>query len=149
MPNDYQDAINKRNQQTTSNSSTDASLSEWAKEGWGFIKRGINVVSDKVGDQLEKVAPSDPELRVQKEVVDKVNRDELMQKAGHAGRALGNRISSLGGAGISAGTAFLKGALGAVSAEAKARLDEIDGVDNTPSKSDTPPSNSDNNNTVG
>tara|TARA_Y100000593_G_C4284606_1_gene324712 strand:- start:885 stop:1322 length:438 start_codon:yes stop_codon:yes gene_type:complete len=145
MPNDYQDAINKRNQQTTSNSSTDASLSEWAKEGWGFIKRGINVVSDKVGDQLEKVAPSDPELRVQKEVVDKVNRDELMQKAGHAGRALGNRISSLGGAGISAGTAFLKGALGAVSNEAKARLDEIDGVNN-PSKSDP---ESDNNNPVG
>ena len=102
-------------------------------------------MSDKVGDQLEKVAPSDPETRIQKEVVDKVNRDELMQKAGHAGRALGNRISSLGGAGISAGTAFLKGALGAVSSEAKARLDEIDG-NNTPSKSDT---TSDNNNTVG
>ncbi len=145
MANDYQDAINKRNQHNSTNSTSDTSLSEWAKEGWGFIKRGIDVVSDKVGDQLEKVAPSDPETRIQKEVVDKVNRDELMQKAGHAGRALGNRISSLGGAGISAGTAFLKGALGAVSAEAKARLDEIDG-NNTPSKSDT---TSDNNNTVG
>lgn len=145
MANDYQDAINKRNQHNSTNSASDASLSEWAKEGWGFIKRGIDVVSDKVGDQLEKVAPSDPETRIQKEVVDKVNRDELMQKAGHAGRALGNRISSLGGAGISAGTAFLKGALGAVSSEAKARLDEIDG-NNTPSKSDT---TSDNNNTVG
>ena len=144
MANDYQDAINKRSQHNSTNSSSDASLSEWAKEGWGFIKRGIDVVSDKVGDQIEKVAPSDPETRVQKEVVDKVNRDELMQKAGHAGRALGNRISSLGGAGISAGTAFLKGALGAVSSEAKARLDEIDGVNN-PSKSDT---TSDNNNTV-
>ena len=145
MANDYQDAINKRNQHNTTSSATDASLSEWAKEGWGFIKRGINVVSDKVGDQLEKVAPSDPEVRVQKEVIDKVQRDEIMQKAGHAGRALGNKISSLGGAGISAGTAFLKGALGAVSNEAKARLDEIDGVNN-PSKSDT---TSDNNNTVG
>lgn len=145
MANDYQDAINKRNQHKSTNSASDTSLSEWAKEGWGFIKRGIDVVSDKVGDQLEKVAPSDPETRIQKEVVDKVNRDELMQKAGHAGRALGNRISSLGGAGISAGTAFLKGALGAVSAEAKARLDEIDG-NTSPSKSDT---TSDNNNTVG
>ena len=145
MPNDYQDAINKRKQQAAANTATgDTSLTEWAKEGWGFIKRGINVVSDKVGDQLEKVAPSDPELRVQKEVVDKVNRDELMQKAGHAGRALGNKISSVGGAGLSAGTAFLKGALGAVSSEAKARLDEIDG-NTPPSKSDTP---SDNNNTI-
>jgi len=145
MANDYQDAIDKRNQHTNTNTNTDTSISEWASEGWGFIKRGINVVSSKVGDQIEKVAPSDPEARVQKEVIDKVQRDEIMQKAGHAGRALGNKISSLGGAGISAGTAFLKGALGAVSNEAKARLDEIDGT-NTPSKSDTP---SDNDNTVG
>tara|TARA_B100001250_G_scaffold317931_1_gene280428 strand:- start:889 stop:1323 length:435 start_codon:yes stop_codon:yes gene_type:complete len=140
MANDYQDAINKRNQHTNTNTNADTSISEWASEGWGFIKRGINVVSDKVGEQLEKVAPSDPEARVQKEVIDKVQRDEIMQKAGHAGRALGNKISSLGGAGISAGTAFLKGALGAVSNEAKARLDEIDGS-GTPSKSDTPSDN--------
>ena len=137
MANDYQDAINKRNQHNTSNSATDASLSEWAKEGWGFIKRGIIVVSDKVGDQIEKVAPSDPEERIQREVVSKVQRDEIMQKAGHAGKALGNKINSVGGTAVTAGISFLKGALGAVSPEAKARIDEIDGVE-PPAKSDTP-----------
>ena len=144
MSNDYQDAINKRKSHTDANSTSDTSLTDWAKDGWGFINRGINIVSDKVGEQLEKVAPSDPEARVQKEVIDKVKRDEIMQKAGHAGRALGNRISSVGGAGITAATAFFKGALGAVSSEAKARLDEIDGT-TPPSKSDH---TSDNNNTI-
>ena len=148
MPNDYQDAINKRKEHQTSNSGTgDSSLTDWAKDGWGFIKRGINIVSDKVGEQVEEVVPSDPEARVQKEVVNKVHRDEIMQKAGHAGRAFGHKVSSVGGASISAATAFFKGALGAVSTEAKARLDAIDG-NPTPSKSATPPSDTDNNNTV-
>ena len=144
MANDYQDAVNKRKQHTASNTAADTSLTDWAKEGWGFIKRGINVVSDKVGDQIEKVAPSDPEERIQREVVSKVQRDEIMQKAGHAGKALGTKINSVGGTAVTAGISFLKGALGAVSPEAKARLDEIDGT-NPPSKSDTP---SDDNNTI-
>ena len=61
------------------------------------------------------------------------------------GDQLGNKINSVGGTAVSAGVSFLKGALGAVSPEAKARLDEIDG-NNSPSKSDN---TSDNDNTVG
>ena len=148
MANDYQDAINKRKSQTASNTAADTSLTDWAKDGWDFIKRGVNIVSEKTGDVIEKVAPSDPEERIQREVVSKVNRDEMLAKAGHAGKALGNKINSVGGTAVSAGISFLKGALGAVSPEAKARIDAIDGND-TPSESVTPPSNTDNNNPVG
>ena len=140
----YDDAVNQRKAQNAANTTNDTSLTDWAKDGWGFINRGINIVTSKVGEGIEKVAPSDPEERIQREVVDKVKRDEMLAKASHAGKALGNKINSVGGTAVSAGFSFLKGALGAVSPEAKARLDEIDG-NNTPSKSDT---TSDNNNTA-
>ena len=123
----YDDAVNKRKAQTAANTTSDTSLTDWARDGWGFINRGINLVTSKVGDQIEKVVPSDPEERLQKEVVDKISRDELINKASHAGKALGNKINSVGGSAVFAATSFLKGALGAVSAEAKARIADIDG----------------------
>ena len=132
----YDDAVNKRKAQNAANTTPgDSSLTDWAKEGWGFINRGIGLVTSKVGDQIEKVAPSDPEERLQKEVTDKISRDEIINKASHAGKALGNKINQVGGSAVFAGVSFLKGALGAVSNEAKARIAEIDGeTPSTPSE---------------
>ena len=133
----YDDAVNTRKAQNAANSTPgDSSLTDWAKEGLGFINRGIGLVTSKVGDQIEKVVPSDPEVRLQKEVVDKISRDELINKASHAGKALGNKINSVGGSAVFAGVSFLKGALGAVSNEAKARIAEIDG-NSPPTPSET------------
>ena len=143
----YDDAVNKRKAQTAANTTSDTSLTDWAKDGWGFINRGINLVTSKVGDQIEKVAPSDPEERLQKEVTDKISRDEIIDKASHAGKALGNKINQVGGSAVFAGVSFLKGALGAVSNEAKARLAEIDG-ETPPSQSETHNEPTDNNNTI-
>ena len=136
----YDDAVNKRKAQNAANqASGDTSLTEWAKDGWGFISRGINIVSSKVGEQIEKVAPSDPEARVQQEVVNKVRRDEVANQASAAGAALGAKIGQVGGATVSAATSFFKGALGAVSKEAKARLGDIDEPISS-TKSETPES---------
>ncbi len=98
----YDDAVNKRKAQNAANqSSGDASLKEWASDGLGFIKKGINIVSSKVGESIEKVAPSDPEARVQQEVVNKVRRDEVANQAAAAGAALGTKIGQVGGATVS------------------------------------------------
>ena len=122
----YQDALNKRKAQQATKADGSSSFKEWATEGIGFLKRGMNVALDKVNDKLEEVAPSDPEARVQKEIVNKVVRDELIEKFSTAGRAFGGKIATAGGTAGAAAISFLKGATGAVSNEAKARLEQID-----------------------
>jgi hypothetical protein len=128
---DYQDALNKRKAQRATKVKGPNSLAGWVKEGKGFLTRGMDVVLDKVNDKLEDFVPSDPEARVQKEVVNKIERDELVEKFSTAGRAFGNKIATVGGTTGSAAWSFIKGATGAVSAEAKARLEQLDDKDST------------------
>jgi len=123
---DYQDALNKRKAQRSTKVDGPNSFTEWVKEGKGFLTRGMDVVLDKVNDKLKDIAPSDPEARVQKEIVNKVERDELVEKFSTAGRAFGGKIATVGGTTGAAAWSFIKGATGAVSAEAKARLEQLD-----------------------
>jgi hypothetical protein len=122
----YQDAVNKRAAQKASQVEDAGSFTDWVSNGKGFLTRGMNVALDRVNNTLEGIAPSDPEQRIQKEVATKVERDELIEKFSTAGRAFGGKIATIGGTTGVAAWSFLKGATGAVSPEAKARLDKLD-----------------------
>ena len=76
---EYDNAVNKRRAHKSANVAN-TSILDWAKEGVNLVSHYTGVAKDVVKDQLEKVAPSDPEARIQKEVVSKVNRDELIQQ---------------------------------------------------------------------
>jgi len=122
---EYDNAINKRKAHNAS-ASNNTSILDWAKEGVNLVSHYTGVAKDVVKDQLEKVAPSDPEARIQKEVVSKVNRDELIQQFESAGRAFGSKVATAAGTTGSAAWAFLKSASGQISTEAKARLETLD-----------------------
>jgi hypothetical protein len=122
---EYDNAINKRRAHKSA-SIANTSILDWAKEGVNLVSHYTGVAKDVVKDQLEKVAPSDPEARIQKEVVSKVNRDELIQQFESAGRAFGSKVATAAGTTGSAAWAFLKSASGQISTEAKARLETLD-----------------------
>jgi len=127
----YDEAVRKRAAQKASNTVGSKSLLDWAKDGVSILGHYRDVASEAVTTKLETIAPSDPEARIQKEVVDKVNRDELIDQFESAGRVFGSKIATVAGTTAGAGWAFLKSAVGQVSKEAKSRLDELDGPDST------------------
>ena len=122
---EYDNAVNKRRAHKSA-SVGNTSILDWAKEGVNLVSHYTNVAKDVVKDQLEKVAPSDPEARIQKEIVSKVNRDELIQQFESAGRAFGSKVATAAGTTGSAAWAFLKSATGQISTEAKKRLEMLD-----------------------
>ena len=127
----YDEAVRKRAAQKASNTVDSKSLLDWAKDGVSILTHYRTVASEAVTSKLETIAPSDPESRIQKEVVDKINRDELIDQFESAGRVFGSKIATVAGTTAGAGWAFLKSAVGQVSKEAKSRLDELDGPDST------------------
>jgi len=129
----YEEAVRTRAAKKASNTVDSKSLLDWAKDGVSILSHYRNVGSEYVTAKLETIAPSDPEARVQKEVVDKINRDELIDQFQSAGRVFGSKVATVAGTTAGAGWAFLKSAIGQVSKEAKARLNDLDGPDTTPS----------------
>jgi len=139
---EYDNAVNKRRAHNSASASSNTSILDWAKEGVNLVSHYTGVAKDVVKDQLEKVAPSDPEARIQKEVVSKVNRDELIQQFESAGRAFGSKVATAAGTTGSAAWAFLKSATGQISTEAKTRLESLDqeaNEDVNPFDDPTPP----------
>lgn len=123
----YDDAVQKRAAQKAAKTVTsDTSILDWAKQGVNIVSHYVDSAKTAVKNQVEKVAPSDPEARLQKEIVDKVNRDELIDQFESAGRAFGSKVATAAGTTGSAAWAFLKSATGQVSTEAKARLESLD-----------------------
>ena len=128
----YDEAVQKRAAHKAAKTTSDTSILDWAKQGVDIVSGYVGTAKTAVKRQVEKVAPSDPEARIQKEIVDKVNRDELIDQFESAGRAFGSKVATAAGTTGSAAWAFLKSATGQISAEAKSRLESLDTAKEVP-----------------
>ena len=126
---DYDDAIRKRKSQKSAQAGPQRSIMENVADIWSGVR-------NKTSEYADKVAPADPETRVENGVVNKVSSDDLKARAGYIGEHLGSKVHNVVGSTVSGAWSFLKAAAGRSNDAVAGRLAEIDGVDESNDQSD-------------